>query len=143
MSNFQVFTKRMIPMGKAPFVTIQRRGSMSFNAAAHAAMGSPEAIEFLYDADERIVGVRGVDPDVEHAYPIRPMGTARNTFMVSGRAFTQHYGIDTEVARRYPAQMVDGVLCVDLKLPGTEVTGNRSRSNGNGAAPAPEEATPG
>ena len=47
--------------------------------------------------------------------------------MVSGTAFTKYWNIDTEVSRRYPALMQDGVLCIDLKAEGTEVTSNRRK----------------
>lgn len=124
--NFQTFRKRMVPLAKAPYVTIQRRGTMSFNAAAHAALGQPEAIELLYDPDERIIGVRGVDPTVEHAYPLRTMpGKHESGFIVSGTAFTKFYGISTEISKRYRAELDGDILCIDLKQPGTEVTSNR------------------
>ncbi len=120
----------MVPLKAAPYVTIQKRGSMSFNRSAHAALGSPEAVELLYDPDEKIIGVRAVEATVEHAYPIRPTGGGKGadagSFMVSGRAFTQYYAIDTEVSRRYPATMADDVLCIDLRGQATEVTSNRN-----------------
>lgn len=129
MPTFETFTKRLVPLAKAPYVTIQKRGTMSFNHSAFVALGSPEAIELLYDRDERIIGVRAVHPGVEHAYPIRATGGGKadsGTWMVSGRAFAQYYGIDTEVSRRYAAVMDNGVLCIDLKDEGTVVTSNRN-----------------
>ena len=117
----------MVPLTKSPFVTLQKRGTMSFNKSAHVAMGSPEAIELMYDAEEQVIGVRGVDPRAEHAYPIRETNNS-TSFVVSGRAFTQYYHIDTDVSRRYPAEINDGVLCIDLKVPGTEVTARRKDS---------------
>jgi len=124
MPQFEVFRKRMAPLVKQPYVTIQHRGTMSFNKAAHHALGSPEAIELLFDPNEQIIGVRAVDPRVEHAYPIR-VTNAETSFIVSGRAFTHYYGIPTDISRRYPAEILDGVLCIDLKGGGTEVTSNR------------------
>ena len=127
----------MVPLTKAPYVTIQKRGTMSFNKSAHAALGSPEAVELLYDADAQIIGVRPVEATVEHAYPIRATGGGKGddarSYMVSGRAFAQYYKIDTEVSRRYPATMADDVLCIDLTGQATEVTSNR---NGRRAATA-------
>jgi hypothetical protein len=142
--NFETFTRRMVPLAKAPYVTIQKRGTMSFNAAAHAALNSPEAIELLYDPEERIIGVRGVDSSAEHAYPLRIMpGKHQSGFIVSGTAFTKYYGIPTDVSKRYPAKMDGDVLCIDLKQPGTEVTSNRngrkSQSTANARATLEEE----
>lgn len=99
---------------------------MSFNKAAHVAMGEPEAIELLYDVKEKIVGVRGVPREAEHAYPLRSAPRSDGPFVVSGTAFTKYYGIDTTVSRRWVGVMNDGVLCIDLNTEGTIVTSNRS-----------------
>jgi len=64
----------MIPLAKVPYVTIQKRGIIGFNASAHAELGSPKAVELLFDKTERIIGIRGVDPNAEHAYSIRVSG---------------------------------------------------------------------
>jgi hypothetical protein len=145
MPDFETFTKRMIPLTKAPYITIQKRGTISFNKAAHAAMGEPSAIELLYDADAKIIGFRPVEPTVEHAYPIRAIGgNTDGTFMVSGTAFTKYYGIPTVVATRRKAEMVDGVLCIDLNDAGTQVTGPRDPDRqANGHTEAPVLAPPG
>jgi hypothetical protein len=126
--NFEVFTRRMVPLVKAPYVTIQRRGTMSFNKAAHAAMGEPQAVELLFDAGEQIIGVHPVEPATEHAYPIRATSgnQEKGPFLVAGTAFTKYYKIDTSVSKRWVGVMADGVLCIDLKQDGTVVTSNRS-----------------
>ncbi len=128
MPNFETFTKRMTPLVKQPYVTIQKRGTISLNASAHAALGSPEAIELLYDSGEQIVGFRGVPKTAEHAYPLRAQaGKSVGPYIVSGTAFVRYYGIETTVSRRFVATMQDDVLCIDLKLEGTIVTSNRSQ----------------
>ncbi len=140
MPQFQVFKKRTVPLVKQPYVTIQKRGVFSLNKAAHDELGTPEAIELLYDPDEKIVGIRGVKASVEHAYPLRSgVANRESSFLVSGRAFTQYYGIETDVSRRWPAYMDDGILCIDLKQPRTDVTGNR---NGRGKKKAALTETP-
>jgi hypothetical protein len=131
--GFEVFTKRMIPLANQPYVTVQKRGTISMNKSAHALLGDPDAVELLYDADAKVMGFRAVPETVEHAYAIRAMGgkAASTTYMVSGRAFFRYYDIDTDEARRYPAALTDGVLCVDLSQPGTVVTSNRSGTGKN------------
>jgi hypothetical protein len=129
---FEVFTKKMVPLGKKPSVTIQRKGIMSFNQAAYDAIGSPKAVELLYDRAERIIGVRATDPDTPHAY--QPRGAINKDYgpyLVSGTAFVHYYGIDVSVSRRYPVTVEDGMLCIDLKKDGTVITGNRSSQNGH------------
>lgn len=129
MPNFEVFNRRAAPVTAQPLVTIQKRGTMSFNRAAFEALGGPEAVELLFDRQERVVGFRPVGADVPHAYRPRKQGHTYN-YLVAGQAFTQHYGIETDTARRYPAAMLDGVLVVDLKQPGTDATGPRGRNDG-------------
>jgi hypothetical protein len=75
--DFEVFTRRMIPLVKQPTVMLQKRGTMSFNKAAHVAMGSPEAVELLYDRAQKVIGIRPVAPELEHAYPMRPQAKGR------------------------------------------------------------------
>jgi hypothetical protein len=118
----------MIPLTKAPYVTLQKRGTISFNKSAHVALGAPQAIELMYDANEQVIGFRSVDPKAEHAYPIRETNNG-TSYVVSGRAFVGHYGINTDVSRRYPATIVDGILCLDLKTPGTVVTSTKKASS--------------
>lgn len=127
MPNFEVFTKRMGTLAKDPAVTIQKRGLMSMNASAHHLIGSPEAVELLYDAEARILGLRGVSPTVGHAYRLRVVGSASSTtYVLSGTAFCKYYRIDTEISRRWPAEVVNDVLCIDFNVPGTVVTSNRT-----------------
>lgn len=128
MAGFEVFTKRMAPLGKKPAVTIQKRGLFSMNRAAHALMGEPKAVELLYDRDERIVGIRQVDEDAPHAYVIRPQASTKDSgpLIIAGGLFTQYYGIDTTVSRRWIPTFEDGILRLDLKTEGVVVTSNRS-----------------
>jgi hypothetical protein len=134
--NFETFTKRMTPLVKQPYVTIQKRGTISLNASAHAALGSPEAIELLYDAQEKIIGFRGVAKTAEHAYPVRAQaGKSVGPYIVSGTAFVRYYGIDTTVSRRFVGALEGNVLCIDLKLEGTVVTSNRSQEAAHGESP--------
>lgn len=134
--DFETFTRRMVPLTKAPFVTIQKRGTISMNKVAMAAMGNPQTVELLYDRKNHIVGFRPVDPSVEHAYAPRGVGSATDptTYIVAAAAFARYYAIDTSVSRRWHAYMDGDVLCVDLKTDGTIVTSNRSSSRDDAAA---------
>ena len=129
---FEVFTKRLVPLAGAPYATIQKRGTISLNKAAHHLLGAPKAVELLYDSETSIVGFRAVDPNVEHAYALRAMGGAANraegagtTYLIAGTAFLKHYGIEIGQARRYPVELQSDILCLDLKKEGTVVTSNR------------------
>lgn len=127
MPDFEVFTRRMVPMTKQPSVTIQKRGLISLNRSAQVALGEPEAIELLYDRDQQIVGIRPVDAKEPHAYPLRTQGGKTDgTYLIAGTAFKKYHGISTETSRRFVAEVQDGVLCIDLKTDGAIVTSNRN-----------------
>lgn len=134
--NFETFTKRMVPLTKAPTVTVQKnKGIMSLNKAAHVALGEPSAVELMYDQADEIIGIRGVSEEVPHAYPVRSVGKEATTFVVAGTAFTKYYGINTDESRRYAAEIQDGVLCVNLRGDSVVVSNTR-RSRGSGAEDA-------
>jgi hypothetical protein len=136
MTGFEVFKKRGTPVIKEPTVTVQKNGSIALNRPAYGALGEPTAIELLFDREERIIGMRGVSRKTGHSYPVRNTESNPGQYLISGVAFTKYYEIKTDVSRRYPAHVnEDGILCVDLKGPVTEITGNR---NGHSSKPAAE-----
>ncbi|MDX3190324.1 hypothetical protein PV458_18090 [Streptomyces sp. MN03-5084-2B] len=126
---FEVFTQKMAPLARVPSVTIQKRGLMSMNRSAYALLGEPSAVELLFDSDEKVVGLRAVDETVPHAYPVRPQSKNKETgpLLVAATAFTQYYGLDTTVSKRWVPVLKDNILCIDLKEPGAIATGNRGR----------------
>ncbi|MFI7582048.1 hypothetical protein [Kocuria kalidii] len=125
---FEVFDKRMTPLAKAPSVTIQKRGVISLNKAAHDLMSNAETIELLFDRDRQVMALRVADDSSPHAYAVRN-GSKRGPgqAIVSATAFTQHYGTDTTATRRWKPFVEDGMLCVDLTEAGTVITGNRTK----------------
>ena len=127
---FEVFDKRSAAATKSPMVTIQRGGAFSLNKAAEQLVGSPEAVELLYDPDERLIGFRPVDPASPRAFPVRPQGKNATTFMIAGKMFSKHYKLEADRARRYAVTMQDGILVLDLKSDSVDVTGPRARSGG-------------
>src|SRR3954466_7596810 len=112
MANFEVFKGQRV-VRNAPAVTLQRTGLVSLNRAAFEALGEPEAVELLFDRDHWVIGMRPTCLDCAYAHPVRKQSTGSG-FVISGRGFTQHYGIPIERATRYPAELKDGILTVDL-----------------------------
>ncbi len=129
---FETFQKNRMPSKGEPAVTIQKRGALSLNNAAFEALGSPSFVELLYDRDERLIGIRRSDEDTSHAYAVRGTGINQATRVVSGKAFLAYYEIPRDVARRWIAEERDGMLVIDLKQPGTEVSGHSSRAHSGG-----------
>lgn len=116
---FEVFNRKSARMGKSqPFITIQRRGNFSMNASAirMIAEGSGDLeidIELLFDPENQIVGFRRSQNAV-NAYSIRKQPNSES-YLVAGKAFTEHYGIDTETARRFQARIIEpGIIGFSL-----------------------------
>ncbi|WP_229586599.1 hypothetical protein [Kocuria sp. CCUG 69068] len=109
-------------------MTIQKRGVISLNKAAHDLVDNAQTVELLYDRDRQFMALRATDDSSPHAYAVRN-GSKRGPgqAIVSATAFTQHYGIDTTATRRWKPFLEDGMLCVDLTQEGTVITGNRTK----------------
>lgn len=125
--GFEVFDKKRASSAPSPFVSIQRRGPLSLNRAAHEALGEPKAAELLFDRENHKIGIKPVDPTSPLGFPVRPQGRNGSTFIISGQAFTKYYGIDTSVARRYAAVKEDDMLVVDLTADSVDATGPRAK----------------
>jgi hypothetical protein len=129
--GFEVYDKRRASASKHPYVTIQRKGPFSFNRAAYELMGSPKALELLYDRDEERIGFRPASPDRPQTFPVRAQGKNSVTHIVAGQSFANHYELDVSVARRYPVRMEGEILVLDLRGDSVEATGPRARSSEN------------
>lgn len=123
---FEVFDKRHAPMRGAPSVTVQKRGIVSINGAAHALIGRAKVVELLFDRERQMMAVRPADPS-PRTYELREPSPSGQT-LLSATAFAQAYDIDTSVSRRYEPIVEDGMLCVDLSGPSTVVHSNRSKN---------------
>jgi hypothetical protein len=129
LTGFEEFDRRGVPVGAKPFVTVQKKGTLSLNRAAFEALGSPKMVVLLYNPERKIIALRPSDEDNPRAYPVRRLGERGNTYIVAGTAFTAHYEIPTEPARRFQATKADGnILLIDLTSDSTVVTGPRGRT---------------
>lgn len=129
---FEVFDKRSAPMKGAPSVTIQKRGIISINGPAHKMINGALVVELLFDKSRKVMALRPAEPS-PRSYALREPSPSGQT-LLSATAFMDAYDIDTSVSRRYEPFEEDGMLCIDLAGPSTEVHGNRSRASKEGSA---------
>ena len=120
MPNFIRYDKRAMAIPSEPSVSIQRSGTISLNHAAFTLAGEPEAVELLYDPDEKVIGMRPISTSEPYAFPVRRQQASRS-YLIAGQAFTSYFGLRTDTALRYSARMIDDVLTVDLKKEGAKV----------------------
>jgi hypothetical protein len=103
---------------------------MSLNRTVYELLGKPEAVELLFDPDDQRIGLRKVPATEPYAFPVRGQGRkgqSPSNYVLSTQAFAKHYGIDTSLARRFPVEMEEDILVVDLSR-GVEATGPRDKS---------------
>lgn len=120
MPDFEIYRRGSRPDGP-PMVTITAAGAISFSVAAFEALGSPAAIVYLIDRDERLIGFRAAAVGETSAYHVN---AGRG---VSARSILNAMGISYGTGRRYPLLTGDGTPHIDLKQPGTPVTSNRRK----------------
>lgn len=127
MKDFETFRKTLVPLKRDPTVTVQKRGTMSLNKASQVLLGSPAAVELLYERTTRTVGLRPVNARAEHAYGLRSSTRSdAGPFVISAMAFLRFYDIYPDETMRWVAYLADGVLCIDLDDVATPVTSNRA-----------------
>ncbi|HMT07972.1 MAG TPA: hypothetical protein PKA82_08210 [Pyrinomonadaceae bacterium] len=94
IENFQVFNGRQF--GRAAKngvrVTLGNRGTFYLNAQAFVELGSPAAVELLFDIGRRRIGLRPVPHTLPHAFKIVPH-TSGGYHRLSASAFCYHHGI--------------------------------------------------
>jgi hypothetical protein len=134
MVEWEVFRGTRAPAVKAPAVTLMTRGQLSINEAAFVELGSPKAVELMYSRNDRVIGIRAVDPSEPHAYVPRTRPSknqGHGPYIVSGAAFFSYFGIEVEQTTRYMTTVQDGVLTIDLKKPGVPL-GSTENNPANG-----------
>jgi hypothetical protein len=102
-------------------VTVHRRGHLSFSAEAYARLGSPQAVRFLTDRAERLVGFQPCGRGEPHARTVGARSRA-----VCAVAVLRFLGADLTASRRYPLRVRDGLPpYIDLNEDAPVVTSNR------------------
>ena len=112
--GFELYIKGKTPRTPWPRVSILKRGAISFNEAAFGALGSPKAVQLLFNRTEQLVGIRPCDPSHPSAHSVRSQAGARS-YVVGCQGFLQFCGIKTDVSRRYRGRLQGSMLEVDLK----------------------------
>lgn len=123
MPNFEVYTRGGGRKWGQPTVTlISGVGRLTFSPAAFDALGSPEAVAFLVDREEQLIGFRAASAEEPNAYRLNPASRTMSAVSV-----LRYMGIDRSESRRWPLLCDSSIPHIDLKQPGTPVTSNRRK----------------
>jgi hypothetical protein len=106
MGDFEVFTGRGQRASPVPTVGIQARGIFALNREAWELLGEPDAVQLLWSAATRLIGMRAVAPGAPHSYGVREK---EGVYLVAGKAFLQRYDIGF-APRRLPARLEGDML---------------------------------
>ncbi|MDP8952213.1 MAG: hypothetical protein M3N18_08260 [Actinomycetota bacterium] len=92
------------------------------NRAAAEALGFPEAVEFLFSEEERVIGIRAAEPGSASSYRLKHQGSGRGSYQITSESFVKRCGIPHERATRYEMEVDGGMLLVRLKAGGVDVS---------------------
>lgn len=98
-----------------PRVTLGAKGTFYLNGAAYEALRSPAAVEMMYDSNERVIGIKPIDPQRRNAFVVKHHGSGGSYKRISAAAFCRHFRIDTRdtVLFEEPDLDNDGVMRLD------------------------------
>ncbi len=96
-----------------PLVTLRKSGEIGINAAAFELAGRPRLVRLRYDRTRRRIGIKPAvngDPLALSMMGADDVGSKS----VSGSGFYRAFGLEVGATCRYVAELIDGMLVVDL-----------------------------
>ncbi len=112
--DWEEFTQKTNYRAEMVRVSLNGRGHFQLNQKAVDALGNPEAVVFMFDRSNRLIGIKPSTPDIEHSYELKRQGSSQN-YLVRARSFCSYYSInlgDTIVFN--DARTQDGMIVLDL-----------------------------
>jgi hypothetical protein len=118
MGEWLIYDRRTAPVKDQPVVSLQKRGTFGMNRASYEALSHPLAVTLMYNPRTQTIGFKPAEASDPRAYPVREQSQG-SSWQTAGKAFLQHHGIPIpEHSRRYMAQLIDGMLVVNLEQAG-------------------------
>lgn len=126
--NFELFTGRNRPtFPNIPRVTLNRKSNFYLNDAAYLALGSPQAVVLMFDADSKAIGLKPAELSIRHAYPVRKQVNSKS-YLIGGIAFVRHYSIPLEDALSFSPTVEDGIIVLEIQKAVTVTRKSRAKS---------------
>lgn len=98
------------------YVTLNSKGTIVINKAAHEKLGSPEAFKLLFDAANNTIGLKPTDPKHPTAYPAAMSGRHGGRKISAFQLFVE-CGIVVKETLEFPDAEIDreGILLLNLR----------------------------
>lgn len=113
MSNWESFDRPM--RHRRPLrasVSLLQAGVITLNRPAYTMLGHPMALILLYDPGRKWIGLRPAEVSEPNAYKVVALRGGGGSIQYA--SFARRYGISLDYTRRYPVELSDGVLIIDL-----------------------------
>ena len=107
-------------------VTLNKQRTMVLNQIAYKEMGEPKAVELMFDAGRKLIGVKRCDQGKKNAFHIRHSKQGRHVSIALG-AFLTHFEIKPTrtILFEDPKLDADGLLTLDLTKTTAVTRGSR------------------
>lgn len=98
------------------YVTMNKKGTIVMNRAAHERMGSPEAFLLLYDSPNNSIGLKPTGERMRDAYPARKSGRHGGRKVMAYRLLTE-CSLQIDQTLEFPDAEIDtdGILILNLR----------------------------
>ncbi len=124
--EWEEFTQKNVGNVDLVRVSLNQKGVFGMNQKAIDVLGGPKAVVFMFDKANRLIGLKGSAPDVDHAYELKRQG-ASQSYYLRAKSFCNFYGIEIgETIVFNDVEVDDGVIV--LKLDNVTEATRRTRS---------------
>lgn len=124
LPGFDLFTDHFRRVTKAPTASIHSKGVIALNALCLQKMGEPQAVQMLYNAEQRVIALRPVPEGAPYSMPVRFPNRGSRSAVVSAKAFLDSYGIPSNKAIDLKVSFAGPIAL--LALPSEAVSDDRT-----------------
>jgi hypothetical protein len=96
------------------------------NNKAFETLGSPNAVELIYEEEQKIIGMLAGDPTAKNTFPIS-YNEKNKVRCIHAAAFCHHFGIKIDKTILFPTAALDDEKILRLELKETVAVGRGAR----------------
>jgi hypothetical protein len=98
-----------------PRVTLNHKKTFVLNQLAYEALGGPAAVEFFFDENRKVIGLKPIDARRENAFPLKSY-KGSNLRRITASAFCTHFriSVDHTVLFQNIDLENDGMMTLDM-----------------------------
>lgn len=111
-------------------ITLNSRGVILLNRRAYECIGSPGAVELMYDEDEQIIGLKPKDIRHTNAFPLKIKSNQEGKYnyrIISASPFCKHFSIEPKSTILFTEPDLDNDGTLQLPLGSAVAVGRGSR----------------